>query len=66
MKITQIRKELGLSQESIARALNMSLRNWTRIENGEYNIKLHHADVLWHLLVAKGMSKKISLISLFK
>lgn len=66
MRITKIRNKLGLSQETVARAIPMSLRNWTRIETGEYNIKLKDAHQLWAFLVSKGMSEKINLIDLFK
>lgn len=66
MQITKIRNKLGISQERIARELDMSLRNWTRIETGEYNIKLMHADRLYRFLIRKGMSDKIDLITLFK
>jgi transcriptional regulator with XRE-family HTH domain len=66
MRITKERKKLGLSQEAIARALGMSLRNWTRIETGEYNIKLKDAHQLWAFLVSRGMSEKIGVVDLFK
>ena len=66
MKITKERNKLGLSQETLARAIPMSLANWQRIESGKQEIRLKDAWQLWAFLVSKGMSDKINLIDLNK
>ena len=66
MKITELRKELGINQSDLAKNIGMSERNWARIEICEIDIKLKDAWQLWAYLVYKGMDSRISLIDLFK
>lgn len=66
MEITKVRKELGVKQWELAKAIGMSDRNWARIESGELDIKLKDAWQLWAFLISKGMDENTNLINLFK
>jgi len=48
--IVKIRKEKGISQEDISRAINCDASNWNKIENGKQQLKVNHlakiADIL--------------------
>ncbi len=54
LKIKQVRQDLHITQEEIARHLNMSVRQWCRTEDGEVEPKLRTADVVYRYFVAKA------------
>jgi|TARA_R100000093_G_scaffold53448_2_gene27487 DNA-binding XRE family transcriptional regulator len=51
-RIKKVRRDMGVTQEEIASYLNMSKRNWIRIENGEHEPKLKVADRAYSYLIA--------------
>jgi DNA-binding XRE family transcriptional regulator len=68
-KVKKIRSDMGVTQEEIAKHLNMSKRNWIRIENGEHEPKLNVADRTYKYLIAAAAKRdedfKYSVLELF-
>jgi|LSQX01.2.fsa_nt_gb putative transcriptional regulator len=49
-KLKNRRKELGITQESLARQINITLRNYQQIENGEVLPKVKTALQICNIL----------------
>lgn len=49
-RVTRLRRDFGLSQSDVARALGMSQPNWSKIERGEQDLTVRQALLLVRLL----------------